>query len=58
MQAELTVRCGQCLESLGMVNMDTADLPEDLQYRLHVVIWRHRKDCPCYRENRQIIIVK
>ena len=50
MQAEITIRCGQCLESLGVVNVDTADMPEDLQSRVNAVILAHRQDCRYYSD--------
>lgn len=44
MQANLIVKCGQCGESLGIVKVDTADMPERLQEKVNKVILAHRKD--------------
>jgi hypothetical protein len=51
MQANLTVKCEQCKANLGIVKMDTADLPEELQTKINKVILRHRKDCRYYGGN-------
>lgn len=48
MQAELSVKCGQCGKSLGVVKADTADMPEELQARVNAVVLAHRKDCTYY----------
>jgi hypothetical protein len=50
MQAQLSIECYQCLRHLGMVKVDTADMPEDLQHKINRVILRHRQDCRYYRQ--------
>ena len=45
MQAELNVKCGQCGQHLGVVAVDTADMPEELQAKINKVILAHRGDC-------------
>ena len=49
MQAELTIRCAQCLEQLGLVKVDTAAMPEELQEKINAVLLAHRGDCRYYR---------
>lgn len=53
MQAELTVYCGGCGKYLGSVNMDTADMPEQLQEKVNKVILAHRQDCQYYRQTNE-----
>lgn len=48
MQAELSVKCGQCGKGLGVVKVDTADMPEELQAKVNAVILAHRQDCRYY----------
>jgi len=48
MQAELNVKCGQCGKQLGVVKVDTADMPEELQAKVNAVILRHRDNCQYY----------
>ena len=51
MQAELTIKCGQCGKSLGKVKVDTADMPDKLQEKVNEVILAHRIDCRYYRRS-------
>ena len=48
MQVQLKVYCKQDGEYIGMVNVDTADMPEQLQSKVNKVILAHRKDCRYY----------
>lgn len=48
MQAELKVNCGACGRYLGMVQIDTATMPNELQERINRVILAHRQACPSY----------
>jgi hypothetical protein len=50
MQAQLKVYCKQDGEYIGMVNVDTADMPEQLQLKVNKVILAHRKDCRYYAD--------
>jgi len=49
MQAILQVKCGQCDKPIGIVRMDTADMPEQLQEKVNKVILAHRQECRYYR---------
>jgi len=49
MQAILQVKCGQCDKPLGEVQVDTADMPEQLQGKVNRVILAHRQDCRYYK---------
>jgi len=48
MQAELGIKCSQCGRFLGVVKVDTADMPKDLQAQVNKVILAHRPDCKYY----------
>ena len=48
MQAILTIECEHCKKSLGNVNVDTADMPEQLQEKVNQVILAHRGSCKYY----------
>ncbi len=49
MKAELVVKCSQCGHSLGKVEIDTADMPEQLQSKVNKIILEHRKECSYYK---------
>lgn len=49
MQANLLIRCAACSKKLGVVRIDTADMPDQLQAKINLVILRHRQDCKYYR---------
>jgi len=49
MQAKLIVKCGQCEKHVGDIQVDTADMPEQLQAKVNAVILRHRDSCQYYR---------
>ena len=48
MQAILNIKCGQCEKLIGVVKVDTADMPEELQAKVNKVILAHRQDCRYY----------
>ena len=48
MQANLSIRCGQCGKHLSDVQVDTADMPEELQAKVNKVILAHRGECRYY----------
>lgn len=50
MQAQLRVYCKQDGEYIGEVNVDTADMPEQLQAKVNEVILAHRKHCRYYAD--------
>ena len=50
MQAVLIVKCGQCDRGLGYVQVDTADMPEQLQDKVNKVVLTHRQECEYYRQ--------
>ena len=54
MQAELNIYCGGCGKSLGVVKIDTADMPEQLQAKVNKPILAHRQDCRYYRQNLEL----
>jgi hypothetical protein len=47
-KAYLVIKCYQCGEGLGAVEVDTADLPEELQAKVNKLILSHRKHCRYY----------
>ena len=49
MQARLIIYCEECRKCLDRVQVDTADMPEELQAKVNKVILAHRKDCKYYR---------
>ena len=49
MQAVLMIFCRQCGAVIGSVNIDTADMPGELQKKVNRVILAHRQDCKYYR---------
>lgn len=53
MQAKLQIYCNQCLSRLGAVDVDTADMPEELQGKVNKVILAHRQDCFYYRSETE-----
>lgn len=55
MQAQVEVRCGQCGKKLGVIEVDTADMPEELQAKVNKVILAHRQDCRYYRGEKGVI---
>ena len=48
MQAVLKVYCDQCEQYIGDLKIDTADMPEGLQWKLNKVILAHRWHCRYY----------
>lgn len=48
MQAKVGIRCKGCGKYLGDVNIDTADMPDELQAKVNGVILDHREDCKYY----------
>jgi len=50
MQATLRIICAQCKRHLGVVHIDTADMPRDMQDKVNKVVLKHRPECPYYRD--------
>lgn len=53
MQAKLIVKCEQCDRNIGIVPMDTADMPDELQEKVNKVILEHRHECKDYKITAQ-----
>jgi hypothetical protein len=46
MRANLMIKCDGCGSHMGIVPVDTADMPEVLLKKINQVILAHRPDCP------------
>ena len=57
MQANLSIRCGQCGKYLSDVQVDTADIPEELQAKVNKVILGHRKHCRYYAGQADDVLI-
>ena len=50
MQANVIIECDGCGKHIGIVHINTADVPDVLQYRINKPILAHRQQCPAYKE--------
>jgi hypothetical protein len=49
MQAQLDIKCRQCLKKITVIFVDTADMPDELQQKVNSAILAHRQYCGYYK---------
>ncbi len=53
MQATIEIKCYQCLKWLGSLDIDTANMPDELQEKINRIILSHRQDCFYYKNRKE-----
>jgi len=52
MQASIYIKCKGCFRWLDHLDIDTADMPDELQSKINKVILAHRHDCTYYNSEK------
>jgi hypothetical protein len=55
MQATIEIKCRRCLKYLGQLNIDTADMPDELQDKINKKILDHRQACFRYEDSNEYL---